>query len=200
MNDRHEAPPQPSEDHRSTHAYLCTGCPLGRRLEVDAVNDDVVEVRGFSCRRGERYGRQEFLDPRRPLSTTVWIDGAAIRRVPVRTAEPIPRDQLRAVVAALRGLTIAAPARRGEVVVADILGSGVDVIVTRDLPSLSRHEDSSRREDGSMRGGRARSRSPGRFGMRGHRIVGVSQVLVRELAARPAAGIAYGPLRVRTRT
>lgn len=120
----------------ATHVYLCTGCPLGCRLEVDAVDDDVVEVRGFSCRKGERYGRQEHLDPRRPLSTTIWIEGAAIRRVPVRTAEPIPRDQVPAVVAALQGLRIAAPARRGEVVVADVLGTGVDVIVTRDLPAV----------------------------------------------------------------
>lgn len=119
-----------------THVYLCTGCPLGCRLEVDATEDDVVEVRGFACRRGERYGRQEHLDPRRPLATTIWVEGAAIRRAPVRTAEPIPRDQVRAVAAALRGLRVTAPVHRGQVVVADILGTGTDVIVTRDLPAV----------------------------------------------------------------
>ncbi len=131
-----DRPPAATDEGLSTHVYLCTGCPLGCRLEVDAVDDDVVEVRGFSCRRGERYGRQEHLDPRRPLSTTIWIDGAAIRRAPVRTAEPIPRDQVSAIVAALRGLRIAAPVRRGEVVVTDVLGTGIDVIVTRDLPMV----------------------------------------------------------------
>jgi CxxC motif-containing protein len=139
MNHRHDRQPPATGDDRSTHVYLCTGCPLGCRLEVDAVHDDVVEVRGFSCRKGERYGRQEHLDPRRPLSTTIWIEDAAIRRVPVRTAEPIPRDQLLAAVETLRGLRIAAPVRRGEVVVADILGTGVDVIVARDLPAVRRH-------------------------------------------------------------
>jgi CxxC motif-containing protein len=136
-SDPRDGRPLAIDDEVTTHVYLCTGCPLGCRLEVDAVDDDVVEVRGFSCRKGERYGRQEHLDPRRPLSTTIWIDGAAIRRVPVRTAEPIPRDQVRAVVVALRGLRIAAPVQRGEVVVADILGTGVDVIVARDLPAVS---------------------------------------------------------------
>jgi CxxC motif-containing protein len=138
MNHQHDRQPTPTDDHVSTHVYLCTGCPLGCRLEVDAVHDDVVEVRGFSCRKGERYGRQEHLDPRRPLSTTIWIEGAAIRRVPVRTAEPIPRDQLRAAVEALRGVRVAAPVRRGEVAVADLLGTGVDVVVTRDLPAVRR--------------------------------------------------------------
>jgi len=116
-----------------THAYLCTGCPLGCRLEVDAVDDEVVEVRGFACKRGERYGRQEHVDPRRPVSTTVWIEGAAIRRVPVRAAESVPRDRIRDVVGALRGLTVAAPVRRGDVVLQDVCGTGVDVIITRDL-------------------------------------------------------------------
>lgn len=121
----------------TTHAYLCTGCPLGCRLEVDARDGDVLEVRGFSCRRGERYGRQEHVDPRRPLSTTVWVEGATIRRVPVRTAEPIPKAQVVALAEALRGLRVRAPVRRGDVVLADALGTGTDVIVTRDLDRVA---------------------------------------------------------------
>jgi CxxC motif-containing protein len=93
----------------------------------------VLEVRGFGCRQGQRYGEQEHTDPRRPLSTTVWIDGAAIRRAPVRTAEPIPRAQVLAVARSLRGLRLQAPVRRGQVVLADASGTGTDVIVTRDL-------------------------------------------------------------------
>jgi CxxC motif-containing protein len=121
-------------DLPATHVYLCTGCPLGCRLEVDAVDGDVVEVRGFGCKRGERYGRQEHVDPRRPLSTTVWIDDAAIRRVPVRTSEAIPKARVVEVADALRGLRVRAPVHRGDVVLADVCGTGVDVIVTRDLP------------------------------------------------------------------
>lgn len=116
-----------------TYGYLCTGCPLGCRLEVDATADDVIEVRGFGCKRGERYGRQEHLDPRRPLSTTVWIDGAAVRRAPVRTADAIPKAQVIEVARALRGVRLQAPVRRGEVVLANALGTGVDVIATRAL-------------------------------------------------------------------
>lgn len=126
-------PREPATAEVTTHAYLCTGCPLGCRLEVEARDGDVLEVRGFSCKRGERYGRQEHVDPRRPLSTTVWIDGATIRRVPVRTAEAIPKAQVVAVARALRGRRVDAPVRRGDVVLSDALGTGVDVIITRDL-------------------------------------------------------------------
>lgn len=120
------------------HAYLCTGCPLGCRLEVDAVAGDVIEVRGFSCKRGERYGRQEHVDPRRPVSTTVWVEGAAIRRVPVRTTDAIPKGLVVAVAEALRGIRVTAPVQRGDVVLADVLDTGIDVIVTRDLEAVGR--------------------------------------------------------------
>lgn len=118
-----------------TAVYLCTGCPLGCRLEVDAVDGDVIEVRGHTCKRGERYGRQEHLDPRRPLSTTVWVRGARVARLPVRSAEAVPRDRLIEVAEALRGVCVEAPVQRGQVVRSDVAGTGVDVVATRSLPS-----------------------------------------------------------------
>ena len=118
------------------HTYLCTGCPLGCRLEVEVVENDEVEVRGFACRRGERYGKQEHLDPRRSVTTTVWIEGTSIRRVPVRTTEEVPKDQIDDVMCALRGVQVRAPIHRGDVVLADAAGTGIDVIATRDLQRL----------------------------------------------------------------
>lgn len=117
----------------TTHVYLCTGCPLGCRLEVDAVEDDVIEIRGFGCRIGERYGRQEHLDPRRWLTTTVWVEGAALRRLPVRTAEPIPKARIPAAMAALHGMRVRAPVRCGDVVLGDVAGTGVNVLATRTI-------------------------------------------------------------------
>ena len=72
-----------------TAEYLCIGCPLGCRLEVDAdAHGDVIEMRGFSCKKGTVYGVQEHTDPRRMVTTTVEIRGAA---GPLRPMAPYPR-------------------------------------------------------------------------------------------------------------
>lgn len=114
--------------------YLCIGCPLGCRLEVEEdERDTIVEVRGWSCKKGERYGRQEHTDPRRMVTTTVGIEGASLARLPVKTSRPVPKDQVREVCRLLRTLHVAAPVRMGDVVLADIAGSGADVVATRDL-------------------------------------------------------------------
>ena len=114
--------------------YLCIGCPLGCRLEVEEdVGGGIVEVRGWSCRKGERYGRQEHTDPRRVVTTTIGIDGADLTRLPVKTNAAVPKARVRDVCAALRGLRTTAPVRLGEIVAADIAGTGIDVVATRDL-------------------------------------------------------------------
>jgi len=114
--------------------YLCIGCPLGCRLEVEAdASDAIVEVRGWSCRKGERYGRQEHTDPRRMVTTTVGIAGAGLARLPVKTSQPVPKASVQEVCRQLRTLTVTAPVVLGDVVLADVAGSGADVVATRDL-------------------------------------------------------------------
>jgi len=122
-----------SERYRYHH-YLCIGCPLGCRLELEAEAEDIVEVRGFACRRGEEFAIQEHTDPRRVVTTTVRVTGGVWSRLPVKTAGAIPKGKLLPLCRALHKLTLAAPVKLGEVVLADALGTGIDVVATRDLP------------------------------------------------------------------
>lgn len=118
-----------------TSHYLCINCPLGCRLEVDASGDDVIEVRGNACKRGVEFARQEHADPRRFVATTVAIEGAALPRLPVATADAVPKAEVQALCQALHALRLRAPIEMGQVVLADALGTGVDVIATRSLGS-----------------------------------------------------------------
>ncbi len=120
-----------------TFTYLCTSCPLGCRLEVDAVEDDVIEVRGFGCKRGVRYGTQEHQDPRRAVSTTVWLHGGPMERLPVRAGEPVPKERVTDFVAALRGLVVDAPVAFGAVLVSDVTGTGIDLVATREVAGVT---------------------------------------------------------------
>ena len=117
-----------------TSHYLCIGCPLGCRLEVDATNGEVVEVRGHSCKRGVAFAEQEHTDPRRFVTTTVHVDGGAWPRLPVKTAATIPKGAMIELCRVLHELVLEAPVAMGDVVLADALGTGVDVVATRDMP------------------------------------------------------------------
>ena len=115
--------------------YLCIGCPLGCRLEVeqDDKTDEVVEVRGWSCKKGDRYGRQEHVDPRRMVTTTVRIDGASLARLPVKTSDEVPKGLVTEVCRLLQGVSVQAPVCVGDIVLANIAGTGADIVATRDM-------------------------------------------------------------------
>ena len=116
-----------------TH-YLCIGCPLGCRLEVEDEAGEIVEVRGFACKRGDDYARQEHLDPRRMVTTTIKVKQGRWARLPVRTTQSIRKAQVLPVCRALRCVTVNAPVKMGQVIVSNILNSGADIVASRDMP------------------------------------------------------------------
>lgn len=124
-----------SEEERTT-TYLCIGCPLGCRLEVEEdAAGDIVEIRGFSCRKGKVFAEQEHTDPRRMITTTVAVEGALWGRLPVHTTEEMPKDQLWDVIELLRDVRVSAPVQMGDIIVPAVLGSNVDVVASRDMPT-----------------------------------------------------------------
>ena len=119
---------------QQTYTYLCIGCPLGCRLELDEDADgSIVEIRGSSCRRGDRYATQEHTDPRRSVATTVAIGGGLWPRLPVKTSGEVPKGLVRQVCIELDRVVVDAPISCGDIVLADVLGTGCDVVATRDM-------------------------------------------------------------------
>ncbi|TNF22566.1 MAG: DUF1667 domain-containing protein [Deltaproteobacteria bacterium] len=114
---------------------VCIGCPIGCQLEVEYLggDGDAWRIAGYDCKKGKSYAAEEVTDPRRMVATTVAIEGASWRRLPVRTASPIPKDQVLALCRRLHAVRVTSPVAMGDVVLADALGTGVDVIATRSL-------------------------------------------------------------------
>lgn len=120
-----------------TASYLCIGCPLGCRLEVDEDDDgQVVEVRGFACKRGNEYAYQEHMAPQRMVTTTVRIEGGLYTRLPVRTNHPVSKTQVTAVCQLLRTVKVVAPIQRGAIILPNILNTGVDIIASRTMAAV----------------------------------------------------------------
>ncbi len=110
---------------------ICIGCPRGCHLKVDEENG--YKVTGNSCPVGAEYGANELRNPTRTLTTTVAITGGRHHSLPVKTDKPLPKGLLFEAMEALRNVTVQAPVKMGDVIVKDILGTGVNIIATRDM-------------------------------------------------------------------
>ena len=96
----------------------------------------IVEVRGFSCKRGKEYAAQEHVDPRRTVTTTVAVQHALWPRLPVKSNKPLPKVRVAAVCQALSTAQVDAPVNVGDIIVANILETGADIIATRTMERL----------------------------------------------------------------
>lgn len=109
----------------------CIVCPRGCRLKVDEANG--YEVTGAACPRGIAYGKKELTNPTRTVTSTVAITGALHNRLPVKTSEEIDRALVQKAVDALKQVRVAAPVKTGDVVLKNVLGTGIDFIATKDM-------------------------------------------------------------------
>lgn len=108
----------------------CIVCPLGCALRVE-VDGGSAHVTGNQCARGLDYGRQEALDPRRTVCSTVFVRGGSWPIVSVRTSEPVPRARIMDVMGELKKTVLQAPVEVGRVVITNVAGTGADVVATR---------------------------------------------------------------------
>ncbi len=120
---------------------FCIVCPLGCRIGVEQGPDGLV-LRG-GCPRGQEYARQEVTSPCRVVTTTIRILGGEIPRLPVRTSAPFPRERIFELMEFLRTFEVTAPVRRGEVLVEDLLGTGIHLVATRTIRRLEKEEEGS---------------------------------------------------------
>ena len=122
-----------------TLQFNCTTCPSECLLTVEVergADDAVVEVRsvtGNSCPRGDKFAHQELTCPMRVLTTTVAVSGGDGALLPVRTTEAIPLELHAQAMNLIRGLVVEAPIRMGDVMLEDLLNTGIDLIASMDI-------------------------------------------------------------------
>lgn len=110
---------------------ICIMCPKGCHLSVDEKNG--YKVTGNNCPKGAEYGHEELTNPTRVITSTVKITGAKYPRCPVKTLEPIPKAMIFEAMRLLDEVELVSPVKVGDVVIADILGTGIPFVAARSL-------------------------------------------------------------------
>lgn len=111
---------------------ICIVCPKGCKVTVSE-QDGVFTTSGNACLRGNVYGIQEATEPKRILTSTVKITGASIPRCPVVSSLPILKDDLFKVIQLLESVEISAPVYVNQIICANVLGSGIDMIASKTM-------------------------------------------------------------------
>ncbi|MBB6714482.1 DUF1667 domain-containing protein [Clostridium gasigenes] len=117
----------------STRELTCIGCPIGCALTVELEGTEVLSVKGNTCKIGETYGKKECTNPTRVVTSSVLVTGGKNEIVPVKTQQDIPKNMIYDCVAALKNVVVKAPISIGDVVLENVLNTGVNIIATKDV-------------------------------------------------------------------
>ena len=116
----------------------CIVCPMGCSIVVDGAEDNpsALSVTGNRCPRGAVYAQEEICFPKRVVTATCTSGGSeqhALRRIPVKTNIPCPKEKIPSLLADIYGTKVTLPVHAGDIIIADWNGSGIDVVASRSV-------------------------------------------------------------------
>lgn len=120
------------EGRDAEKTLICIGCPNGCLLTAEKQRDGSLKITGNACKKGEAYAVNERTAPKRTLTSIIKVKGGSSKAVAVKTREEIQKGKLSACMEIIRRMEVTAPVKLGDVLIANVAGTGVDVIATAD--------------------------------------------------------------------
>lgn len=115
----------------------CIGCPKGCALTIKHTGKTIDEICDYNCKIGLEYAKNEFVQPKRIITTTVKLKSGYLPFVPVKTKEPVNKEKIFEIMKVISKLEIESPVKVGDVVLSDLAGTGVDLVCTRNIQKVS---------------------------------------------------------------
>lgn len=116
----------------------CKVCPISCDLIVskDKTNPSTYIVEGNKCNRGKEYGIKEMQEPSRVLTSRVLLENGPMSRLPVKTNGVIPSHLTGECMDIIKETKVSAPIIKGDIIIKNILNTGIDVIAARKVNTL----------------------------------------------------------------
>jgi CxxC motif-containing protein len=102
-------------------------------MNITELSGGKYDISGYKCERGKVYAEQEIVNPSRILTTTIKIKNGFIKRLPVRSKEPIPKDKILKCMEVLRKIEKEAPISEGDIIIENIFNMGINIVASKDI-------------------------------------------------------------------
>lgn len=114
---------------KNERKLTCIVCPKGCDLTVCFDEGGNIEnIEGYTCPRGKNYAVAECTAPTRTVTTTVRCEDGSV--VSVKTNQPIPKNMIFDVMAAINAINANNCVHIGDIIVKNVCGTGADVVAT----------------------------------------------------------------------
>lgn len=106
-------------------------------LAVDG-SEAEINVTGNRCGRGIDYARKLISDESITITGRCILINGTMGRLPVVSSSPVPKDISDAVLEEIRNLKVEAPVEKGQILIDNLMGSGINILAQRRVGRSSR--------------------------------------------------------------
>ncbi len=110
----------------------CIVCPTGCLVHVENVNGELI-IEGHSCKQGEEHAKEEFISPKRILTTTMRVENGFLPLIPLRSNKPIPKEKLKETLKLIAETRTKAPIKMADILIKNVSGLNININARRDL-------------------------------------------------------------------
>jgi CxxC motif-containing protein len=112
----------------------CRCCPFGCQIEVASEDEVIYQIEGNNCLKGDRYAEQESGIKYRFLTFSVRVRNGKYANVRGITSKAFEIGLRNKVISQLKEFELEAPIHEGDVLVSNLLGTGISLVAVSDLP------------------------------------------------------------------
>ncbi|RCW50582.1 MULTISPECIES: DUF1667 domain-containing protein [unclassified Halanaerobium] len=111
----------------------CILCPNGCNIKVKYLDDEIIEIEGALCPKGNDYAKQEIKNPMRTLTSSVMVEGGDTSLVSVKTDKPVPLEKVMDIMNVIDDLRVNAPVSVGDIILDSPAGLDCSIVATREV-------------------------------------------------------------------
>lgn len=118
---------------------ICINCPIGCNLKVYGDSEENIRVEGNKCPRGLQYGKDEVLNPKRMVTSSVPLsvdeNTGIYQMISVKTSEAVPKELIFSVLKEIKSIDLKSKGIKkievGDVLLENVCNTGVDIVATQ---------------------------------------------------------------------
>lgn len=108
----------------------CIVCPRGCTMTAE-IQEEKITVSGHTCPKGEKHAIGECTNPVRSLTSSIRVANREDTMVSVKSADPVPKGQMFAIMEQIRSARAQAPIAIGDVLIDNVCGTRI--VATKEI-------------------------------------------------------------------
>jgi len=114
----------------------CIVCPIGCKILVEIDGKQIKNIDGNKCKRGIDYAEHDALDPRRMLTTSIFVDDGEWPLVSVKSSQLIPKEKVFQVLKEIKKTKVKAPVKSGQEILNNVANTDINIVATKTIKKL----------------------------------------------------------------